>query len=185
MCSHGIATVVTLRTLGTSDPEPDTAKVPSEVTIQRVELEDATDPEFRRRCIDTGFWATPLQWTEMLRYWPDRCAAAVSAVAGARHGGVVISCGIGRDRTGLVAFLLLAIAGVSADLIALDWSRSLARLADDPLARDLEPIRILERNGMTVATSVAAALASDVEARLIDGGLSVEELDVVRARLTR
>lgn len=181
--SHGIGTVVTLRTIGTEDPDPDPAMVPSGVTLERVELEDATDPEFRRRCIDTNLWATPLEWTEMLRFWPDRCAAAITAIARAGPGGVVISCGIGRDRTGLVAFLLLALAGVPADAIAHDWSRSLPQLADDPLARDLEPMQILERNGMTVVGAVDAALAIDVESRLLESGLPAEDLNAVRTRL--
>ncbi len=125
--AHGVRTVVLLRTEGTEDPEPDPALVPADVGLVRVFVEDATDAEFHRRCIDTGFWATPLEWPEMLRSWPARCASVVAAVAQAPPGGVVVSCGIGRDRTGLAAFLLLALAGVPADVIAADWAHSLDR----------------------------------------------------------
>lgn len=183
--AYGVSTVVTLRTIGTTDPDPDPAMVPPGVVVERVDLEDATDPEFRRRCVDTEFWATPLQWSEMLRSWPDRCAASVTAVARAGTGGVVISCGIGRDRTGLVAFRLLALVGVPADLIAQDWSRSLTRLAGDPIAEGLSPTQVLARNGVTVTAAVDAALALDVESRLLEGGLHVSDLHAVRTRLSR
>lgn len=179
----GVRTVITLRTLGTTDDEPDRAMVPGDVLIERVVLEDATDPEFRRRCIETGVWMTPLEWAEMLRYWPERCAAAVAAVAHARDGGVVISCGIGRDRTGLVAFLLQAIAGVTAEAIAQDWSHSIGRLVGDPLAGDMPVSQILERAGSTVDAAARSALDMDVESRLREGGLSAADLASVRNRL--
>lgn len=181
--AHGVRTVVLLRTVGTEDPEPDPALVPVGVAVERVFLEDATDAEFRRRCVNTGFWATPLQWPEMLRSWPERCAAAVATVAQAPPGGVVVSCGIGRDRTGLAAFLLLALAGASAEVITADWAHSLDRLAGDALAEGLSPEPILEREGTTALAAVEAALAMDVAARLLAGGLSPADLAVSRARL--
>jgi hypothetical protein len=46
---------------------------------------------------------TPLYYRPFLEQKVDRCVAAVRAVAQASPGGVVIHCGIGRDRTGLVA----------------------------------------------------------------------------------
>jgi protein-tyrosine phosphatase len=63
--AHGIGTVVTLRTIDAVDPDPDLAVVPPGIVVERVNLEDATDPEFRRRCVDTKLWATPLEWAEM------------------------------------------------------------------------------------------------------------------------
>lgn len=179
----GVRRVITLRTLGTTDDEPDPAMVPDGVVIERVDLEDATDPEFRRRCIDTGVWMTPLEWSEMLRHWPERCAGAVAAVARASDGGVVISCGIGRDRTGLVAFLLQAVVGVPAEAIAQDWRHSIGRLVGDPLAAEMAVSEVLEREGSTVEAAVRAALDMDVESRLREGGLSAAEVASVRSRL--
>lgn len=174
--AYGIRTVILLRTIGTEDPDPDPSEVPDGIRIERVHLEDLTDPEFRGRCVDTGFWMTPLQWAEMLRLWPDRCAAVVSAVVRARPGGVVVSCGIGRDRTGLATFLLLALAGASADVIAEDWLHSFDRLDGDPLAHGDQALRVLERESVTALDAVHAALALDVPARLLAGGLDVEHL---------
>lgn len=181
--SYGVRTFVLLRTIGAPDPEPDHTLVPGDMRLTRVEIEDATDPDFRRRCIDTGWWATPLQWSEMLQHWPERCAAAVAAVADAPPGGVVVSCGVGRDRTGLVTFLLLALAGVPAVDIAADWARSNERLADDSLAAELPAMGILERERTTAVDAVEAALVLDVEARLRAGGLTAHHVASARARL--
>lgn len=181
--AHGVRTVLTLRTVGTEDPEPDLAAVPPDVAVERVFVEDATDPEFRRRCIDTGWWATPLEWPEMLRSWPQRCAAVVSAVARAPRGGVVLSCGIGRDRTGLATFLVLALAGVPAAVIADDWALSLEALAQDPLAQGLPVLEVLEREHTTAVAVIEAALALGVERQLLAGGARPAELRTARARL--
>lgn len=181
--NYGVRTVVTLRTVGTTDPEPDLHLVPAGMAVERVYLEDATDPEFRRRCIDTGWWATPLQWAEMLQLWPERCAAAVGAVARANEGGVVVSCGVGRDRTGLVTFLLLALAGVRSDEIASDWARGIDRLIHDPVASELPVLEVLERNGATALSAIDAAIGLGVEDRLCAGGLDPDDITAVRDRL--
>lgn len=75
-------------------------------------------------------------------------------------------------------------AGVSADAIAQDWSHSLPRLVGDPLAEGATPLTVLEREGMTVEAAVDAALALDVESRLLEAGLSPADLTAVRSRLT-
>lgn len=98
-------------------------------------------------------------------------------------GGVVISRGIGRDCTGLVAFLLQAVVGVTAEAIAQDWSHSIGRLVGDPLAGEMPVSHILEREGSTVEVAVRAALDMGVESRLREGGLSAADLASVRNRL--
>ncbi|MCC2307058.1 tyrosine-protein phosphatase [Cellulomonas chengniuliangii] len=42
---------------------------------------------------------------------PERAGAALAAVADADEGGVLFHCVAGRDRTGLVAMLLLSLVG--------------------------------------------------------------------------
>jgi protein-tyrosine phosphatase len=116
-------------------------------------------------------------------------AAVIGAVARARPGGVVFHCGIGRDRTGLVAIVALALAGVApADIVA-DYALSAGRLP--PLfARRGEPDQgplieaALARAGTSAAEAIVAALdAIDVEAALRRGGLGDSDLAAFRARL--
>jgi protein-tyrosine phosphatase len=63
-------------------------------------------PGFWRRVWDEGLDGTPLYYRPFLEEKAERCAAAVAALADARTGGVLVHCGIGRDRAGLVALLL-------------------------------------------------------------------------------
>ena len=80
--------------------------------------------------LDTAYefllWAYP----EMLRKGGHRLAAAVETIANVDEP-VVFNCAAGKDRTGLVAMLLLAIVGVPDDVIVADFELSnegLARL---------------------------------------------------------
>jgi protein-tyrosine phosphatase len=61
-------------------------------------------------------------------------AAAVGAIVDASEGGVVVHCQIGKDRTGIVAALLLSLAGVDREVIADDYSASATRVR--PLVED-------------------------------------------------
>lgn len=57
-------------------------------------------------------------------------AAIMRAIARAPEGGVLFHCHAGRDRTGLIAALLLAIAGVPAAAITEDYAISFATVAE-------------------------------------------------------
>ncbi len=58
----------------------------------------------------------------------DHCgsgfAAALRAIATAPDGGVLVHCFVGKDRTGLVVALTLAVAGVPAEAIIADYALS-------------------------------------------------------------
>jgi protein-tyrosine phosphatase len=61
----------------------------------------------------------------MLREARDGISAIVQALARADEGGVLFYCQSGKDRTGLIAALVLAMLGVSADEVAADYAQSL------------------------------------------------------------
>jgi protein tyrosine/serine phosphatase len=70
-----------------------------------------------------------LMYLAHLDLYPSRFADAVEAVATAPAGCVVIHCAGGIDRTGLVAALLLRLAGVSSEEAAADYGASKANWA--------------------------------------------------------
>ncbi|HEY0260350.1 MAG TPA: tyrosine-protein phosphatase [Lacisediminihabitans sp.] len=83
--------------------------------------EDPDDPEFMRVC---GPWLDhPRSYADNLRFYPAKFRTVFKAIARSR-GPVLIHCSGGRDRTGMVVAMLLALAGVSADLIADDYERA-------------------------------------------------------------
>jgi protein tyrosine/serine phosphatase len=72
-----------------------------------------------------------LVWSygRFLELYRDRFADAVRAVALAPDGAVVVHCMGGKDRTGLLAALLLRVAGVPPDVVADDYALTQAALA--------------------------------------------------------
>jgi protein tyrosine/serine phosphatase len=64
----------------------------------------------------------------VLDAYPDAIAEVLRAIANARPGGVLIHCHSGKDRTGIVAALLLSLVGVSAEQIVADYGESQIRL---------------------------------------------------------
>jgi protein-tyrosine phosphatase len=122
--AHGIRTIVDLR----NDDERTTHSAAAGLDTVHVPLDDLGDTGFWRRIWDDGLDGTPRYYRPFLERKAERCAAAVAAVADARPGGVLVHCTIGRDRTGLVSLLPLALVGVAPADIADDYELSNPRL---------------------------------------------------------
>jgi hypothetical protein len=185
--AHGIRTVVDLR--NGDQVRPDAARRPAAVTTVRVPFERIDDGPFRDRWGDGPVFATPLYYRYFLDRLPHSAAACVRAIARARPGGVAFHCSGGRDRTGLVAILVLALAGVAPEDIAADYAlsaqRQPARFAalgvEDP-APALEAF--LRAEGTTAEEAVLALLRDvDVEARLRAGDLTGGDIVALRERM--
>ena len=80
------------------------------------------EPEFWVDWMNGPQFATPLYYRPFLERFPERIERVLDAVEQAQPGGVLFHCVGGRDRTGLVAIVPLAIAGVPAELIADDYA---------------------------------------------------------------
>ena len=159
------------------------------MTTVRVPLDDVGDTEFWEYCWANELDGSPLYYRAFLERKPDRCAAAVAAVARADPGGVVVHCGVGRDRTGLVALLLLALVGVAPADIASDYELSTDRLrahfaASGEDDQGAEIAQILARKKTSARVLLLHLLAAvDIESYLRSGGLHDDDLAAVRARL--
>ena len=113
--AYGIRTIITLRTVGLVEDELDiTPPYPDIATVQ-VAIEDVTDTEFVQQWVVSDLWCTPLYYRDVLRRWPERHAAVISAIGRAGPGGVLFHCIRGYDRTGIIALLLLTLVGVTPD----------------------------------------------------------------------
>lgn len=98
----------------------------------------------------------------------DRLAAALTAIAEAPPGGVVLHCHAGRDRTGVVAALALRLAGASVESIAADYTLS----DNSPPAMIINTLAHLE------------ARYGGVADYLTGSGMTPNQLTAIRARLT-
>jgi protein tyrosine/serine phosphatase len=123
--AYGIRTIITLRTHGMTENELDFKPPYSDIAIVQAAIEDITDTEFLQQWAATNLWGTPLYYKDALQRWPERHAAVISAVARAQPGGVLFHCIRGHDRTGIIALLLLTLAGVTLDDIIADYELSL------------------------------------------------------------
>jgi len=137
-----------------------------------VEIEDVTDQEFLQQWAATELWSTPLYYQDALKRWPQRHAAAISAIAQARPGGVLFHCVRGHDRTGIIALLLLGLVGVLPGEIITDYE-----LSPDPVREE-----ILMRHNSSVQKSLLDTLAGLDIAQYLLGGGSQSDLDAIHRR---
>ena len=172
--AYGIRTIITLRTHGMTENELNvTLPYPGLVTVP-VAIEDVTDKEFVQQWAATDLWSTPLYYKDALRRWPERHAAAISAIAQARPGGVLFHCIRGNDRTGIIALLLLALVGATPDDI----------IADYELSPDPDRDELLAREHSSVRDAILSALTGlNIDSYLSVGGASQDDLAAVRKRL--
>ena len=185
--AHGIRTIVDLRNddeLGTSAD-----KRQADVNFKHVPLDDLADASF------WGYWSsgpqfgTPLYYRPFLERKPERCAAAVAAVARADPGGLVIHCGGGRDRTGLVTLLLLGLVGAEPDEIASDYELSYERMRllytelgeEDQGPMIQEYLRGEKTSARAIILDILAAV--DVKSSLLTAGLTHDDVSAIHARL--
>jgi protein-tyrosine phosphatase len=171
--AHGIRTIISLRTHGLFEYVPDKASRPADITTIEVAIEDFTDACFLKQWAETGLWSTPLYYSDALKRWPERHIAAIRAIAQAQPGGVLFHCIRGHDRTGIIALLLLALAGVSPEDILADYELSVDPVREEILAGEHTTTR-------QVIISTLEGL--NVDAYLRAGGLSEVDLAAVRAR---
>jgi protein-tyrosine phosphatase len=133
------------------------------------------------------------EYIEFLERNRERFAQALAAVADA-PGPVVVHCMGGKDRTGLVAALMLRVAGVSLDAIGEDYSLSGPNLSVtldawlESAADELERGR-RQKLSTTPATAMARVIATiegrygSVPGYLEAGGLRPEQVERLRERL--
>lgn len=170
---YGIRTIISLRTYGMVEDKLNITTPYSDLVTVQVEIEDVTDKEFVKRWASTELWSTPLYYKDALQRWPERHAAAISAIARARPGGVLFHCVRGHDRTGIIALLLLTLAGVATDEI----------IADYELSHDPERDEILTREQSSVREALLGALEGlNIDSYLRRGGVSQADLAAVRNR---
>jgi protein-tyrosine phosphatase len=194
LVAHGVRTIVDLRSHGelAADPPRD---APVDVVHVSV-LPEQHDPVWAELDLAADDVALEKQrfYVEALRRWGDRFAEAIATVAHAPDAPVVVHCQVGKDRTGLVAALLLRLAGVPAGNVAADYALSAENLAPqsrpwvDEAADEVER----ERRSRLVATPAASMLGvlAAIESEhgsaagfLRAHGLSTETVARARARL--
>ncbi|HEY7717776.1 MAG TPA: tyrosine-protein phosphatase [Pedococcus sp.] len=152
------------------------------------------DTRERLRSHDEDYWAS--HYLGYLADRPDSVAAALEVVATAT-GATVVHCAAGKDRTGTVVGIALAVAGVPEEHIVADYvataeriERIVERLSTRPAYADNLRGRPLDDHlprpeTMTRILEVLEQRHGGAEGWLVGQGWSEEQVERLRARLTR
>ena len=133
-------------------------------------------------------------YLDMVDARPELFAAAVAAIADAPPGGVVVHCAGGKDRTGLVTALALAVVGADKEVVAADYAlteerleplmrRHLDKIEDDAVREQFRQYQATPAANMLVVLDHLEDKHGSVAEYLLSGGLSEEQLERLRDRL--
>lgn len=197
LAGYGVTTIVDLRLHGELAEDPPREldrRVVHVPVVPELESEHWLEIEAIGQAAEDHSAATRSVYLEFLERFRQNFARAVSEVARAPEGAVVVHCQGGKDRTGLVVALLLRLAGVPIEDIAADYSVSETNLREEALrwiadAEDEEERARRRRIAVAPAESMVAVLEEierrygSVEDYLRTGGASDDDLERIRARL--
>ncbi|MEV7618089.1 tyrosine-protein phosphatase [Streptomyces sp. NPDC089799] len=189
LLDHGVRTVIDLRNPDETAADTHTAPRPPAVTTLHVPLDGIEHRDFWDVWWGTPGFGSPEYYVPFLRRFPERIADVARAVAHAGPGGVLFHCALGRDRTGLIALVLLRLAGAEPDRIAADHALSDSRMpawhAAHGRAYDPGPVEARMAELGTTGRELARRAAEwlDAPGYLRYGGLDADELRALRGRL--
>lgn len=185
--AYGVRTVIDLR--DPDEREPERAPRPPGIATVYAPQDPVGTPFYEQwKKIDS--LASPLYYPAMLVEHPEPVVTAVRAIANAAPGCVVFHCAGGKDRTGLLALVVLTLAGAAPDEIIADYL-----LTYDRMKRRYDELGF--RDQFTAVTELLTARNTTFEASLtstitalkmpdflLGNGLSDTELAALYARLT-
>lgn len=118
LLDYGVRHVVDLRSLPEIQLKPDVFAQSPHVTYYHLSMIEH-GPEMDAADALPGHG-------EQYAYYVDRCQPAIKAIletiCAANDGAVVFHCAVGKDRTGIIAALLLSLAAVDAEIVTEDYA---------------------------------------------------------------
>jgi hypothetical protein len=168
----GVRTLIDLR----NDDERGAAPTPDGISAVHLPLDGSDDRAFWDEWASDWRFGTPVYYAPHVARFPDRSLAVLTTIAYARPGGVLYHCMGGRDRTGMITMLVLALVGVAPEDIAADYEQSGAMCDDADTVTDgltragtsarAELLRALA--AVDLGTLVAADLRAALRSRLLE-----------------
>ncbi|HVW68471.1 MAG TPA: tyrosine-protein phosphatase [Steroidobacteraceae bacterium] len=183
--SFGIETVVDLRWPEeiAASPTPIT-RVLKHIRYEQISLLTPTPEEWRTRRADST--AKELWNRSMLQQVRRELKEVLGVIAHASPGPLLFHCMAGKDRTGVIAALLLALADAAPEAIAYDYAVSTENLRDAYLERyaDAEPAAIIDAVQCPEAGvhNMLAYLETFGGARAYLEEIGLESADIARLR---
>lgn len=189
MSDYGVRTILDLR--ADDGAKPEHATRPAGIATVCVPLDPEPGTAFHDHWAPIENLATPLYFPALPAEYPDRVTAAVRAIAEAEPGCVVFHCAGGKDRTGLLALVLLALAGAEPDEIIADYLLTFERMRETYAALGArDQLVAAGQSAARQGTTVEGSLRSTIEGLkmpdyLLDNGISRAGLAALEDRLSR
>jgi len=187
LADYGVRTILDLRWPEEAErhPSPVPARLP-QLRCARISLLTHTEDEWRLRSRDA---AKELWKCQVLDHVRAELRRVLAFIAAAPPAPLLFHCVAGKDRTGLIAALLLALADATPEAIARDYSVSgenlregyLRRYANTERERILEALRCPEEGAYNMLAFLERA--GGVRTYLAQIGLNSQEIAQLRARL--
>ncbi|MBY6165371.1 tyrosine-protein phosphatase [Pseudooceanicola nitratireducens] len=121
LLARGLSTIIDLRRGDEIAHAPNPLADDPRVLYVNIPLFDGLDPIDRMAEETGGQFDFGVRYRLALDTCQENMAAVLRTIAQAAPGGVYFHCTAGKDRTGLIAMLLLANAGVHRDVIAAEY----------------------------------------------------------------
>jgi protein-tyrosine phosphatase len=192
LIEYGVRTVIDLRDPSEAEDAPDVFAVSAQATYVLRPFFDDEGLQAGPASLEVSKGARYLRQLEL---YAHNVAEIFRAIVQAEGGVTLFHCAAGKDRTGLVAALLLALAGVPDAVIDADYAVSFELLAER--IADLRAEAIRQGQDMQLFEQRAACLPASMQ-EVLDGlraryggaegylrqvGVSQTEIAALRARL--
>lgn len=201
LVAHGVRTIVDLRfpEEAARAPYPCLGRIAgSGVAYYNAPINAGRDPALdAARSAAFGAASSPVDSYRLeLDANPRGLALIAAAIAQAADGGVVVHCHAGKDRTGIVVMLVLALAGVPDEVIVDDYALSMPALqpeferwlAEEAPEEPAERERLIRMQRAEAATmrhtlTYLTERFGGAEQYLLAGGLPRGDAEVLQRRL--
>lgn len=194
---YGVTTIIDLRTPGelVNAPHPFSHRNPPENYPQYLHLSVLQDKKKAAMAALEKTSSSEEAYPLILDLFKENIGAIMKAIAQAEPGPILFHCHAGKDRTGLIAALVLSLAGVPEDVIAADYAESNRYLeplyqeildaeAKDPDGRQKLYESMLARPEVMLFTlAYLNGKYGSIPAYLGSAGLTIEEQASIRARI--
>jgi protein-tyrosine phosphatase len=187
---HGLRTVIDLRHDHEIASSPLTALTDAGVAVEHIPLVDPARANWQPLVASATLAA---RYEYMLETAGDQFVVALGVIAADANRPLVFQCMAGKDRTGLLAAVLLGLLGVDDDSIVADYQRTadalpemMARLEARRGSEHLETIKpYLTAEAATMRHALATLQAShgSIEQYVLDHGLTPGQIADLRAGL--
>lgn len=189
---YGVRAVIDLRDASEVADSPDSL-LGSDVAYANIPLLEfnAAEAEKVQKHLDENTFSMEAIYRHILEHY-EGVRACFRFMADAPEGCILFHCAVGKDRTGILAMLLLSLAGVDKWDIVADYVQTWPNLMRDEAFREdwYDPARALYRSGMSSAPEFIEfaydALEEEhhgVEGYLLECGVPDQDVAKVRQRL--